>query len=194
MPDSCRGFLDALSASMEEGIFIRLILGKPRGADPTLRNLYVRPILLRDQPHLSFVWRYERKDITKNHRPEEALNALAALIGKDFHSAHLYTTTRTVQLEFTRKGKPRLTTGSAVGAKPDLDHDRTKARLLPNESQDWLGALGVTTDSGAVKTGMAAKHRQIHKFVEILSHLVPDAPWPRTEPCGWWIWAAERAT
>lgn len=176
--DPRQNFLDALSASVAEEDFVRLTLGKPRGGDATLRNLYVRPVLLRDQPHLSFVWRHDRQDITKNHLPEDGLSELAALVGTDFHSAHLFTTTRTVQLEISKKGKARLTAGPATGAKPGLAHDRSKERLLPPDSQAWLSALGITTGTGAIKTGMAAKHRQIHKFVEVLSHLVADAPLP----------------
>ncbi|MEZ5277471.1 MAG: SAM-dependent methyltransferase [Opitutaceae bacterium] len=180
--DPRQEFIEALTASVREGNFVRMTLGKPRGADPTLRNLYVRPIELRDLPHLTFLWRYERQDITKNHLREEALSELGALIGGDFHSAHLFTTARTFQLEFNKKGKPRLTTGPAVGSSPDLDHDRSKVRLLPAESQTWLRALGVTTDNGTIRTGMAAKHRQIHRFVEILSHLLADAPLPTDRP------------
>jgi len=175
-------FVAQLAASVRDGSFVRLTLGKPRGADATLRNLLVRPVTLRDEPHLSFVWRHERQDLTKNHRPEDALTQLTALIGADFHSAHLFTTVRTLQLEYNKKGEPRLTFGPATAEQPDPAHDRQKQRLLPAASQSWLQALGVTTPTGAVKTGMADKHRQIHKFVEILSHLVADAPFPADRP------------
>ncbi len=175
-------FLNQLGTSVREGRFVRLTLGKPRGADPTLRNLFVKPVSLRATPHLSFVWRHERQDITKNHPLEEALTRLAELIGTEFHSAHLFTTDRTSQLEYNKKGEPRLTQGAATQEKPDTGHDRQKSRLLPPESQTWLQALGVTTTTGAVREGMADKHRQIHKFVEILSHLAADAPLPESRP------------
>jgi SAM-dependent methyltransferase len=164
-------FLAQLGASVRDGSFVRLTLGKPRGADATLRNLLVRPVGLRGAPHLSLVWRHERQDITKNHPLEDALTALAPLIGADFHSAHLFTTARLAQLEYNKKGEPRLTYGPAAEEKPDTAHDRAKQRLLTEESQPWLQALGVTTPAGSVREGMADKHRQIHKFVEILSHL-----------------------
>jgi len=61
-------------------------------------------------------------------------------------------------------------------------HDREKSRLLPPESLPWLHELGVTTASGLVREGMADKHRQIHKFVEILSHLTADATLPAHRP------------
>jgi len=168
-------FLAQLGASVRDGSFVKLTLGKPRGADATVRNLLVRPVGIRGTPHLSLVWRHNRQDITKNYPLEDALTVLAPLIGSDFHSAHLFTTARLAQLEYNKKGEPRLTYGPAAQEKPDPAHDRPKQRLLTEESQPWLQALGVTTPTGSVREGMADKHRQLHKFVEILSHLAAGA-------------------
>ncbi len=175
-------FLAQLGTSVRDGSFVKLTLGKPRGADPTLRSLHVRPVTLRGAPHVSFVWRHDRQDITKNRAPEDAITELAALIGGDFHSAHLFTTTRMAQLEFNKKGEPRLTYGPAAAEKADGGHDRTKQRLLTDASQTWLEKLGVTTATGSVREGLADKHRQIHKFTEILSHLAADAALPTHRP------------
>jgi len=168
-------FLTRLDASVRDGSLVKLTLGKPRGADTTLRNLFVRPVTLRGAPHLTFVWRHERQDITKNHLPGEALALLAPLLGAEFYSAHLFTATQLVQLEYNKKGEPRLTYGPAPDAADAAAHDRTKTRLLTAQSQPWLEKLGVTTAAGAVREHQADKHRQIHKFVEILSHLAPGA-------------------
>lgn len=171
-------FIEQLRASVADGTFVKLTLGKPRGADATLRNLFVRPVVLRGAPHLSFVWRHERQDVTKNHLVADALAALPPLIGTEFYSAHLFTTTRLAQLEFNKKGEPRLTYGPATAEKVEVAHDRTKSRLLPPDSQSWLEKLGVTNPQGTVREGLADKHRQIHKFVEILSHLAAEANLP----------------
>ncbi len=175
-------FLAELTTSVRDGSFLRLTLGKARGTDKTLRNLMVRPVSLRGEPHLSFLWRHERQDITKNHLVGIALTELGGLIGTDFHSAHLFTAARTTQLEYNKKGEPQLTHGPATVEKVDESHDRKKSRLLPPESQAWLQALGVTTPSGTVREGMADKHRQIHKFVEFLSHLAAVTDLPASRP------------
>jgi SAM-dependent methyltransferase len=143
-----------------------------------LRNLFVRPVTLRGAPHYSFVWRHATRDITKNHTPADAVSQLEQIIGTGFHSAHLFTADRTAQLEYNKKGEPRLTFGQPVAVDLQSEHDRAKARLLTRDSQPWLNALGVTTATGAVAAGMADKHRQIHKFVEILSHLVGETSFP----------------
>ncbi|MEI6106854.1 MAG: SAM-dependent methyltransferase [Opitutae bacterium] len=175
-------FLGQLTASVRDGSMVKLTLGKARSADASLRNLLVRPILLRGLPHCSFVWRHERQDITKNYPLEESLTLLAPLIGSDFHSAHLFTPSRLAQLEYNKKGEPRLTYGPPQAEATDLAHDRPKTRVLTEQSQSWLHALGVTTATGAVREGMADKHRQIHKFVEILSHLAAAAALPTHRP------------
>ena len=183
-PDLRENFLSELRASVQDGIFVKLTLGKPRGAAPDLQNLYIRPLTLRGAPHLSFVWRHETKDITKNFPPAEALAQIETLVGATFHSAHLFTTARTSQLEYNKKGEPRYSFGpaAAVEADPQAGHDHLKSRLLPFASQAWLQALGITNPAGVVRAGMADKHRQIHKFVEILSHLAADTALPADRP------------
>lgn len=175
-------FATRLEASVRDGTFARLTLGKPRGDDPTLQKILVRPVTLKSGLHLSFVWRHDTRDLTKNLPPGEAVQEVTRLLGTVFHSAHLATTQQGVQLEFNRKGEPRLHLGRSSAPNPDSSHDRTKPRLLTPDSQDWLLALGVTTPSGLVRQGMADKHRQIHKFVEILSHLLETALLPVDRP------------
>ena len=175
-------FAARLEASVQDGTFARLTLGKPRGDDSTLQKILIRPVTLKSGPHLSFVWRHDTRDVTKNLPPAEAMREIGRLIGSQFHSAHLATTRRGVQLEFNKKGEPRLHLGRSAIPFPDTAHDRAKTRLLSPDAQDWLQALGVTNAAGVVREGMADKHRQIHKFTEILSHLIEDAPLPDDRP------------
>jgi len=175
-------FAARLEASVQDGTFVRLTLGKPQGADPTLRKVIIRPVQLKAGPRLSFVWRHDTRDITKNHPPTEALHEVAGLLGPVFQSAHLATTEREVQLEYRRDGEPRLSLGRASTPTAPPDHDRPKARLLTAASQDWLEALGVTNAQGTVRPGMADKHRQIHHYVELVSHLVAGATLPADRP------------
>lgn len=175
-------FAARLDACVHDGTFARLTLGKPRGGDPTLQKVLVRPVVLKAGPHLSFTFRHDTRDLTKNLPPAEAVREIGRLLGTQFHSAHLATTTQGVQLEFNKKGEPRLHLGRSAAPFPDTAHDRTKPRLLTPGAQDWLLPLGVTNPAGVVREGMADKHRQIHKFTEILSHLVADAPLPADRP------------
>jgi len=175
-------FAARLDASVRDGSFVRLTLGKPRGDDPTLQKVIIRPVTLKAGPHLSFVWRHDTRDLTRNLPPAEGVREIVRLTGSTFHSAHLATTTQGVQLEFNKTGEPRLHLGRAAEAPPDTAHDRAKPRVLTPDAQSWLQALGVTNAAGAVREGLADKHRQIHKFTEVLSHLATEAPLPEDRP------------
>jgi len=172
-------FLELLRAAVEGGTLVKLTLGKHRGADATLQNLFVRPITLKGGPQLTFVWRHDTRDITKNHAPAAALALLEPLIGADFLDAHLFTPTQTAQLECSADGKPHLRVKAVkptndTPAPPSAAHNREKDYVIPANAP-WLRALGITNDRAQPREGMADKFRQIQKFSELLSHLIADA-------------------
>jgi hypothetical protein len=172
--DTRARFLTRLRDAVRDGALVKLTLGKPRGADPTLRNLFVRPVTLKAGPHLTFVWRHATRDLTKNHPPVTALAELETLIGGTFLDAHLFTATETAQLECQPDGTARLHIKSVTQpAPPSAAHNRPKAYAIPADAP-WLRALGVTNDRGQPREGMADKFRQIQKFAELLSHLIDE--------------------
>ena len=174
--DSRDRFLALLHTAVHDSTLGKLTLGKHRGADGTLKNLFVRPVTLKAGPQLSFTWRHATRDIVKNHPPAEALTLLEPLIGGDFLDAHLFTPVQTAQLESRADGTARLSVKIAASAPaPAVDHhDRTKDHLVPADAP-WLRALGVTNDRGQPREGMAGKFRQIQKFTELLAHLLTEA-------------------
>lgn len=174
MSDAREQFCERLRAAIKTGSLRKLTLGRYRGTEQTLRNLFVRPVQLKGGPHLSFVWRHDRRDVTKNHSPAAAADIIEPLIGSAFLDAHLFTTTETVQLESHPRGKPRLTITAARADAPPPSHDKAKARAIPPTSP-WLRTLGVTTAAGKPDEGMAAKFRQIERFAEILQHLLAES-------------------
>ena len=178
-PNARDRFLDLLRAAVREGTLEKLTLGKPRGADASLKNLFIRPVTLKSGPHFAFVWRHATRDVTKNHPPDSALAEIERLIGADFLDAHLFTATQTAQLETKPDGSARLRLTPAPGASsapaaPRTAHDREKPRPIPADAP-WLRALGVTNDRGQPREGMSDKFRQIQKFAELLSHLLDEA-------------------
>ncbi|HEX3728705.1 MAG TPA: SAM-dependent methyltransferase, partial [Opitutaceae bacterium] len=174
-------FLELLRAAVAEGALVKLTLGKYRGPDGSLANLFVRPVALRGGAHLSFLWRHETRDVTKNLLPAAALAQLEPLIGGDFLHAHLFTVGETAQLECEPGGggKLRRKAGRAEAA-PAADasaHDRAKSRPI-DPAAPWLQALGVTNAEGKPRTEMAPKLRQIEKFAELLAGLLREAGLP----------------
>lgn len=186
-PPSARDrFLDLLRATLRDGTLTKLTLGKHRGADATLKNLFVRPVALKDGPHLACVWRYATRDVTKNLPADAALAQLTPLIGGDFLDAHLFTSAQQAQFESKPDGTARLKV-TATSAAPALasatpaTHDRAKVRAIPGDAP-WLRALGVTNDRGQPREGMADKFRQIQKFAELVTHLLAEVEFPADRP------------
>jgi SAM-dependent methyltransferase len=177
--DSRDRFFALLRAAVAHATLVKLTLGKPCCADLTLRNVFIRPVALKNGPHLSFVHRHDTRDVTKNLPPAEALALIEKLLGADFRDAHLFTATHSAQLALAENDTARLRIKetpageSRKRTEPD-GHDRARTRFISPDAP-WLRALGVTNDRGRPREGMAAKFRQINKFVELLSHLLIEA-------------------
>ncbi len=169
----------------------RLLLAKPQGAEPGLQRVAVRPLLLRGQACLSFVYSHSTKDITENLAVAPGLAQVASLLGGAFRNAHLHTAADETQLSLSKKGKGHLTvralpaaapagaeavTGTAVvAAEAATLHDRQKQRWLSLD-RPFLAALGVTTPQHAVVPAMARKWKQINKFIEVFAHALATSP------------------
>ncbi|MEI8089554.1 MAG: SAM-dependent methyltransferase [Opitutaceae bacterium] len=176
-------FIELVAENINRGTFEKLTLGKARqsSAEPTLQNVFVRPITLRSGPHLTFVWRYATRDVTKNFSKHDALAQIESLLGPTFLDAHLFTTSLTAQLETRPDNTARLHLKNATApqisnptsAAAPAAHDQPKHHLIPATAA-WLRTLGVTNERGQPREGMADKFRQIQKFSELLSHLLAD--------------------
>jgi hypothetical protein len=182
-PSARDRFLALLQTAIRDESLVKLTLGKHRGADGSLKNIFVRPVVLKSGRQLSFVYRHATRDLTRNHSPAEALVQLESLIGGDFLDAHLFTPAQTAQLECGADGASRLSlqTASAAPMPAPAGHDRQRDYFVPAESS-WLRALGVTNDRAQPREGMAPKFRQINKFVELVTHLVDQAGLPDGRP------------
>lgn len=182
-PSSLERFHSLLRGAMIDGTLVKLTLGKYRGTDATLKNIFVRPVTLKAGPQFSFVFRHTVRDVTKNFPPEEALSTVIRMLGAEFLDAHLFTPVATAQLEIAADGKARLSVKEAAAAPAAVEggHDREKQYLVPM-SAPWLQRLGVVNQRLQPREGMAPKFRQINKFVELLAHFSAEAPLPQDRP------------
>src|ERR1019366_6020043 len=174
-PSSRDQFLGLVRDAFLGGTLVKLTLGKAAPADPTLENLFIRPVALKAGPRFAFVWHHATRDIAKNHDATQSLRLLDRLVGSDFLDAHLFTTTQTAQLE-TGSGTARLRIRAVGGVPaPGRGHDRKKNRPIA-VTAPWLRALGVTDGKGRPVAAMSDKLRQIERFAELLGHLLDEAP------------------
>jgi SAM-dependent methyltransferase len=188
-PSARSRFMRLLDSAVATRSLVKLTLGRHHGEPADLERLLVRPVQLREQPHLQLVYRHSTKDITKNHPLAEALTVLDALIGPAFQNAHLQTRTQEVQLTVKEKGgrdKSQLRIGQLPGAAagddtPDADapdasaHNREKQRQLDIARPFWTD-LGLTTPQQQLIPAMSRKWRQINKFTEVFNSALAASP------------------
>jgi SAM-dependent methyltransferase len=163
--------LEELLCSLEKGLtqrtVIRIILGKYRGSDPELQKILIRPVIIRDQECLSFVTRYSTRDVTRNVSVPAGIVEIRGLLGGAFKSAHLFSTTETVQAEITRKGTCRVSVSKATTeTTPDPAHDHVKERLI-DPARPFLAELGITHGNAQVLPSMSRKWKQINVFISL---------------------------
>jgi len=177
-PDSIERFVSEAAASLTDGTFVRLVLSPLAGAEGAPQKILGRCILLKGAPHLSLTFRHATRDTTKNLTLTEGTDWLREQLRHGFRSALLGTTKSDWQLIAGESGSPRL-----IGHKPTRkqapprEHDRKRAGLLDSSADDWLQGLGVLDRDGKLRASMADKHRQIRRYLELLSHLAKECGW-----------------
>lgn len=186
-PDALARFESLLADSAERDEWVKLVLAKYRGPLADLNRVLVRPVVLRGQPSLSFVWRHARRDVTKNLPLSQGLQEITRhLQDGEFGHAHLHTTRQEAQLLLSAAKKARASATEPrpqatlrmrpLAAQPQADgktpssseHDRDKQRWV-DLTRPYLRALGVTTAGHALVPAMSRKWKQINKFIEVFA-------------------------
>ena len=161
-------FFEKLDSSLKNNSIIKMTLSKPVSKNNELRNVYVKPILLKDNKMYQFTYRYERRDETKNFDAVQTMEQVRSLVPTNFQNVSLFTFTEDVTLLVSKKGKPTLMC-KKINEKRDADlsHDHEKQRLI-DPTKPWWNLLGLTSRDGKVMADMQHKFKQICKYVEIV--------------------------
>ncbi|MGL5997173.1 MAG: class I SAM-dependent methyltransferase [Pseudomonas proteolytica] len=177
VPDHHAQFIELLRASLEQNAFIKLVLAKYVGEEAELQRLIIKPVTVKEQACLSFVYRYKTRDITKNFPLEDAVATLAALLPASFKNAHLLSLTDEAQLEYSKKNKSSLfkSKPQQLREAPSAEHNREKNRFL-DLTRPFLADLGVTNAKHELIPAMSRKWKQINKFIEVFSHALTSSP------------------
>jgi len=161
-------FFEKLDLSLKTNSIIKMTLSKPVSKNNELRNVYVKPILLKDNKMYQFTFRYERRDETKNFDAKQTFDQVKNLVPEVFQNVSLFTLTEDVTLLVSKKGKPTLMCKKINEKREaDLSHDHEKQRLI-DPTNPWWHLLGLTTRDGKVMADMQHKFKQICKYVEIV--------------------------
>ena len=165
-------FFDHVTSAAEQGALVKMTLSKPADKHDELRNIYVKPVLIKEKRLFAFTYRFERRDEVKNYDAKQMLEVLKELLPARFLNAVLFTVNEDVTLLVSTKGKATIQTKKVQECREqNLEHDKQKARLI-NPANPWWYQLGLTTREGKITADMQHKFKQIYKYAEIVESLV----------------------
>ncbi len=168
-------FLDHFRSALAERTFVKLTLANYKGSEPHLQKILVRLITTKKGERLFIQYRYDTRDIVKNHDIADGFQLLSHLLGSGFRSGHLFTSESDWQLEIGKRSA-RLNRGRPTFKKPVVErHDREKTVQIDANAY-YLKALGITNDLGEVKASARDKWKQINKFIETVDKLFRTSP------------------
>ena len=150
-------FFEKLDSAVKNNSIVKMTLSKPVAKNNELRNIYIKPILLKNNKMYQFTYRYERRDETKNFDAKQTMEQVRSLVPETFQNVSLFTLTEDVTLLVSKKGKPTLMCKKISESRDvDLSHDHEKQHLI-DPSKPWWHLLGLTTRDGKVTADIAAQ-------------------------------------
>ncbi len=170
-------FINHLREAIQQEVFVKLSLGNYKGEEQNLKQIFVKPVVIKRQTMYAFTLRYQTKDIFKNFSFDDTLSTINNYLLDGFNVATLFTTTEEFILERNLKGAVKLRASQLKNVKSVVKtHDKEKKRLIAAVDNFYLNALGVTDGDGTVLKHAQDKFRQINQYVEILSSLIKELP------------------
>ena len=165
-------FFKQVAESVVQNTLVKMTLSKPAQKHDELRNIYVKPVLIKDKRLFAFTYHYERRDEVKNYDASQMQEILKELLPSRFLNAVLFTVDADVTLLVSSKGKATLQTKKVQECREqNLEHDKQKNRLI-NPANPWWYQLGLTTREGKITADMQHKFKQIYKYAEIVESLI----------------------
>ena len=172
MSENLEKYLNSVAEAVGQSTLVKMTLSKPVQKHDDLRNVYVKPVLIKDRRLFAFTYHYERRDEVKNYDAEQMLEVLKEMLPQRFLNAVLFTVNEDVTLLVSSKGKATVQTKKVQECREqNLEHDKQKNRLI-NPANPWWYQLGLTTREGKITADMQHKFKQICKYAEIVESLV----------------------
>lgn len=171
-------FIEKLKQSVAQESFIKLSLGNYQGSESGLKQIYVKLVYIKRELHLSFTFRYNTKDITKNFMVEAGLSQVADYLNVgDFKVATLFTEDANMVCQMNKKGAWSERTEKATAKKSgEMSHDVQKKRKIGSVDKAYLHALRLTDENGVVYNAAQDKWKQINHYIELLSSSLAGLP------------------
>lgn len=176
MTEQLQSFLQQLVTSIEKQALIKITLGNRKIKSADLKNVFIKPVLLKKAIKLSFVYRYPTNDITKNFDIKESIVLIEKMMLNEFNNADIFTTENDLHFSFQKNNIAKIINRPAtlVNKEKLHQHDKEKIRIIKPAGNIYLNELGITTADGLVKKDMQDKYKQINRYIEIIEGIIKD--------------------
>ncbi|MBY0245529.1 MAG: SAM-dependent methyltransferase [Sphingobacteriaceae bacterium] len=170
-------FKSDLVNSINDKKIVKISLGNYQGNDKELKNIHVRPVIIKRKPMFSFTYKYKTRDIVKNHVADAAIELVINNLSNDFRIGTLFTVEHESVLEQAKNGEFSFRkTVNKVNKEVKLSHDKEKKRIIKPNLNSYLTDLNITDNEGKVFKSAQDKFKQINQYIEIVSSLIKDLP------------------
>jgi tRNA A58 N-methylase Trm61 len=176
MSTQLQSFLQKISENFNQQQLIKITLGNKRVKDEGLKNVFIKPVKIKNADKLSFTYRNPTQDIFKNYDLKESLILIEKMLQTDFYNADLFTAVNDFHLATDKNETVKIVTRPATLqiTAATLQHDKQKQRVVDSATAVYLKELGITTADGTVKKDMQDKFKQINRYVEIIEGIIKD--------------------
>ncbi len=170
-------FIGKALEGFENGAFLKMTLSKNIGIETDLKNIFIKPVKIKNEEKLSFTYRYKTKDIVKNYTKTEAFENLNKYINvKNFTIVNYVSDYEASQLMIDKNGKVKVNSSKTTQkASSSNNHDIKKKRIISAKSK-YLEELKITDVYGLVYKSTQDKYKQINHYIELLAPLIKEIP------------------
>ena len=176
MSGELQTFLQQLFTSIQKQTLIKITLGNRRVKSAELKNVFIKPVLIKNVAKLSFVYRFPTKDITKNFDEKESIMLIEQMMQRDFLNADIFTSESDLHFAFQKDDRVKfITRPASLKINENINqHDKEKIRLVKSADNIYLKELGITNAEGVVKKDMQHKYKQINRYIEIIEGIIKE--------------------
>ena len=143
-----------------------IISGRRKSYNPKYERIDIRPVKIKEQLLLQFVFHDGKQDLTKNFSPSEL--DIATILDEGYANILIERFDETLTIRITKQGALQIHRSKHSDVKQvEVEHDRKKERALPI-SDEIFKALGIASLSGELIPRQADKYRQVDDFLKII--------------------------
>ncbi|MCL2073480.1 MAG: SAM-dependent methyltransferase [Marinilabiliaceae bacterium] len=173
--ESLNIFYKKLALFIENKELDKLLLSEKRDKSSDLKNVIITLVKLKKGFFLNFVYRYKKKDITKNYSLYDGFENIKWELLTNFYNANLFSQTHEFCLQTKPNGKVLLTRKKlTVKRNITFNHDKTKPRLIQTYNNTYLKELGVVNSKWEIRQNMNNKYQQICQYIELIQPYLTD--------------------